>query len=267
MASAFVESVADSEVLRWRDGSVAHIRFNRPAALNAVNEALATKFHDACEELSADPEVRVVVLSGAGSAFMAGGDLPSMNGNGPAVAARLIESMHASVRILADLPCPVIASVQGAVAGGGLGLALACDLCIAAEGTRFSMAYPLIGTSSDCGTSWALPRLVGVRKALEIAWLSKPLLPEEAQRLGLVNRIVPAEGLEEATRKLSQELARGPALALRHIKTLVRAAGARSLDSHLDAERATFLECAATADFAEGVAAFLQKRPAQFCVP
>jgi 2-(1,2-epoxy-1,2-dihydrophenyl)acetyl-CoA isomerase len=252
------------EVLRWRDGAVAHIRFNRPAALNAIGVQLATEFREACEELEGDVAVRVVVISGAGRAFMAGGDLSALSANPVEVAAGLIDAMHGAIRLLSQLPCPVIASVQGAVAGGGLGLALSCDLCIAAAGTQFTMAYPLIGASSDCGTSWGLARLLGWRRALEIAWLSPSISAEDGERLGLVNRVVPADQLENVTSELAQRLAQGPREALAQLKALVRTAQPHTLADHLDAEREAFLACAATSDFAEGVDAFLRKRRPRF---
>ena len=180
---------SDASVLFWREGGIAHIRFNRPAALNAIDLGLAQAFHAACRELAADDSIRVVVLSGAGRAFMAGGDLASMQADPVGGSAGLIAQMHPAIEILAALRAPVIASVQGAVAGAGLGLALASDLIIAAQGTRFTLAYPRIGTSSDCSTSWGLVRWVGLRKALEIALLNDTLDADEALRIHLVNRL------------------------------------------------------------------------------
>lgn len=254
----------DDEVECWREGAVAHIRFRRPHVLNAIGVRLAGEFRHACEQVAADGSVRALVLSGEGRAFMAGGDLVAMQQDPAGVCTRLIEDMHASVGILTALPVPVIASVHGAVAGGGLGLVLSCDLCIAAEGTCFSMAYPQIGASSDCGTSWALPRLVGLRKAMELAWLGEPVDAAEAQRLGIVNRVVPREQLGEATRSLAGQLAGGATLALGRLKQLLRASSARDLQDQLDAEAEAFLACATTADFREGVQAFLRKRLPQF---
>src|SRR5256885_3482366 len=141
-------------VLHWREGSVAFVRFNRPEALNAINRAMARGFLRACQEIAADPDVRAVCIGGGGRAFMAGGDLVEMRSDPAQVSSELIEGMHGGIRLLAGLDAPVVAQVQGAVAGGGLGLVVACDLVVAAEGTRFSVAYPLIGASCDCATSW-----------------------------------------------------------------------------------------------------------------
>lgn len=250
--------------LCWREEGIAHLRFNRPTALNAIDLPMSRAFLDACRHIADDAQVRVVVISGEGRAFMAGGDIAAMQADPQAVASELIAGMHGGIEILAGLAAPVIASVHGAVAGGGLGLALACDLGIAAEGTRFNLAYPLLGTSSDCATSWALPRLLGLRKALEIALLSEPIDAAEALRLGLVNRVVPADRLVQETQAMARKLADGPREALGRLKRLIRESAQRSLPEQLAAEAESFLVCAGTPDFAEGLNAFLQKRPPRF---
>lgn len=248
----------------WREGGIAHLRFNRPQAMNAIDLPMAQAFHQACRQISADPQVRVVVLSGEGRAFMAGGDLQSMAADPTAVAAELIGEMHAGIELLAALSAPVIASVHGAVAGGGLGLALVCDLIVAAEGTRFNLAYTRIGTSSDCGTSWGLPRWVGLRKALEIALLCEPFDAAEALRLGMVNRVVPADALAEQTLAWARQIEASAPLAVGRLKRLMRQSDQQDLPTQLAAEARNFVACAGSADFAEGVAAFLAKRPAHF---
>ncbi len=254
----------DAPVLLWRRGGVVHVRFNRPASLNAIDLALARTFRQACQELRQDPQVRVVVISGEGRAFMAGGDLPSMRADPVGGSSALIEHMHPALEILAELPAPVIASVQGAVAGAGLGVALACDLVMAAAGTRFNLAYPRIGTSSDCGTSWGLVRAVGARKAMEIALLDEVVDAEEAQRIGLINRVVPADTLADQTARLAERLENSAPMAMAHLKQLIRHAGRNDLHTQLELEARLFRQCAATADFTEGMAAFVDKRPARF---
>jgi 2-(1,2-epoxy-1,2-dihydrophenyl)acetyl-CoA isomerase len=219
----------------------------------------------ACQDLAADPLVRVVWLTGEGRAFMAGGDLAAMAADPVPVASELIAGMHGALRVLAALDAPVVASVQGAVAGGGLGLVLGgADLIIAAEGTRFGVAYPLIGASCDCATSWSLPRIVGLHKALELALLADTVDAAEALRLGLCNRVVPAAELEDASRAIVNRLAGGPTRAYGQLRRLVRQSLATGFDAQLEAEAAGFRECAGTADFREGVDAFLAKRRAQF---
>lgn len=256
---------AEGSVLHWREGAVAHIRFNRPQALNAIDTSMAAGFLRACEDIAADPAVRVVWLSAEGRAFMAGGDIAAMSADPVAVSDRLIAGMHGGLRILARLDAPVVASVQGAVAGGGLGLVLGgADLIVAAEGTRFGVAYPLIGASCDCSTSWSLPRLVGLHQALELALLADSIDAAEAQRLGLCNRAVPAGELEAETRKLVDRLAAGPTRAYGRLRRLIRASVETGFSAQLDAEAAGFREGAASEDFREGVDAFLAKRKPNF---
>lgn len=247
-----------------RDGGVATLQFNRPAVLNALDRAAAQAFVHACRELAADQSLRAVVVSGAGRAFMAGGDLAELQADPTGAALGLIGPMHEAVVLLAEMRAPVIAAVHGAAAGAGMSLALACDFCLAAEGTRFSLGYVKIGISCDLSGSWSLPRLVGVRKAIEIALLGESFDAAEALRLGLVNRVLPAEQLQAQALELAQRLARGPAQAIAQLKRLLRTSLEHDLRGQLDAERIAFLGCAAGPDFAEGVAAFLAKRPPRF---
>lgn len=258
------DSDTGASVLCWREGAVAQLRFNRAKALNAIDVPMAQGFHAACVAIAADPLVRAVHISAEGNAFMAGGDLAAMRADPVPVARELIAGMHGGLRLLADLRAPVVASVQGAVFGGGLGLVLGCDLVVAAEGTRFGIAYPLIGASSDCSTSWGLVQLLGLRKGMEVALLAETFDAAEALRLGLVNRVVPAEALHAEGERLAQRLAAGPTQALGQLKRLLRAAPQNDLPTHLDAEAAAFLACAQTADFSEGVGAFLDKRQPLF---
>lgn len=253
-----------ASVLCWREGAVAQLRFNRARSLNAIDVAMAQGFHAACAAIAADPLVRAVHISAEGSAFMAGGDLAAMRADPVPVARELIAGMHGGLLLLANLRAPVVASVQGAVFGGGLGLVLGCDLVVAAEGTRFGIAYPLIGASSDCSTSWGLVQVLGLRKAMELALLADVVDAAEALRLGLVNRVVPVDALHAEGERLAQRLAAGPTQALGQLKRLLRTAPQNDLSTHLDAEAQAFLSCAQTADFTEGVGAFLDKRKPTF---
>ncbi|ENO85101.1 enoyl-CoA hydratase/isomerase family protein [Thauera linaloolentis] len=255
---------SEAPLLNRRDGAVAHLRFNRPQVLNAIDAGMAGAFLSACKSIAGDASVRAVVISGEGRAFMAGGDIASF-GEGPqAIADTLIAPMHEALQILAGLRAPVIASVQGAVAGAGMSLALACDLAIAADDARFNLAYVKLGTSCDLGASWNLPRIVGLRRALEIALLSDGIDAAEALRLGLVNKVVPAAALEAETQRLAARLADGAPAAQGMLKRLMRDALGHDFPAQLQAERQGFAACAATADFSEGVAAFLEKRPARY---
>jgi 2-(1,2-epoxy-1,2-dihydrophenyl)acetyl-CoA isomerase len=253
-----------SPLIASRDGNVVHLQFNRPAVLNALDRATAQAFVHACRELHADHTVRAVVLSGAGRAFMAGGDLAELHGDPTGGAIGLLGPAHEAVVLLAELPAPVIAAVHGAVAGAGMSLALACDLVLAADDARFTLAYVKIGASCDVSASWSLPRLVGLRKAMEIALLSEPIDAAEALRLGLVNRVVPATELPAQAMALAQRLANGPTPAIGNLKRLLRTSFDHDLRGQLDAERSAFLACAASADFAEGVDAFLARRKPEF---
>jgi 2-(1,2-epoxy-1,2-dihydrophenyl)acetyl-CoA isomerase len=208
--------------------------------------------------------VRAVIIGGTGGAFTAGGDLHELRADPTGAAVGLIGPLHEAVVLLAELRAPVIASLQGAVAGAGLSLALACDFAIAAESTRFGLAYVNIGASCDLAGSWTLPRLVGLRKAMEIALIGEPFDAAEALRLGLVNRVVPEAELEAETLALARRLAEGPAQAIAQIKRLMHISFEHDLRGQLDAERAAFLRCAATPDFAEGLDAFLGKRKPRF---
>ena len=207
---------AAEPVLLRRDGAVAVLQLNRPAAFNALDVPTATAFLAACRQLAAAGDVRAVVLSGAGRSFGVGGDLAAMRDEGAAVVApKLIDALHAAVQILAALDAPVLASLQGAVAGGSMSLALAADLAIAAENASFNLAYTRIGASCDLSSSWHLPRLVGLRRAMEIALLSDTIDAAEALRLGLVNRVVATERLEEETMALGASPRRGADPGLR----------------------------------------------------
>lgn len=253
----------DSLIVR-REGDIVRLHFNRPAVLNALDRATAQAFVHACRDIAADHSVRAVIIGGEGRAFMAGGDLAELQADPTGAALALIGPMHEAIVLLAEMRSPVIASLHGAVAGAGMSLAMACDFALAAEGTRFTLAYVNIGTSCDLSGSWSLPRLVGIRKAMEIALLGEVFDAAEALRLGLVNRVVPAAELEAQTLALAQRLARGPAHALAQLKRLIRTSLEHDLRGQIDAERTAFLSCATTDDFAEGAAAFLAKRPPQF---
>jgi len=247
-----------------RDGRVLRLRFNRPQALNALDVATAQAFLAVAREIEADRSIGVVVMSGEGRAFVAGGDLQQLRAAPVETADALIGPLHEALQRLAAADAIVIASLHGAVAGAGLSLALAADLAIAAQGTRFNLAYVNVGTSCDLGSSWALPRVVGLRKSLEIALLGENVDADEALRLGLVNRVVAAEELAAQTEALVQRIANGPPIALAQIKQLMRRSLDRTFAEQLDAEQQAFRHCAATEDFSEALAAFFDKRAPRY---
>jgi 2-(1,2-epoxy-1,2-dihydrophenyl)acetyl-CoA isomerase len=247
-----------------REGGVAILELNRPEARNALDVALTRAFHEACRTLAADTSVRAVLLRGRGRGFGVGGDLSQMHGDGAGVARQLIEHLHGGLRLLAAMDAPVVGAVHGAVAGGSMSLALGCDLLVAADDAQFNLAYARIGASNDGSSSWHLPRLVGLRRAMEIALLCETIDAPRALDLGLVNRVVPAAELATVSMQLATQLASGPTKAHGRIKRLLRRSLETDLDTQLDAERDAFIEGTATEDFREGLAAFLGKRPPKF---
>lgn len=255
---------AETPLLLTRDGALARLCFNRPGALNAIDVPMAQALLAVSRQLAADPTVRAIVLCGAGRGFMAGGDLATLSADPVQGAADLITPLHEAVQILAGQDAPVIAQVHGVVAGAGMSLMLQADFVLAAEGTRFNLAYANVGASCDIGASWSLPRMVGLRPALEIALLGDTLEAADAARLGLINRVVPAAELEAQVDALAQRLAAGPTRALGQMRRLMRNAFDRGLPEQLDAEAAAFGLCAGTQDFRTGLDAFFARQPARF---
>ena len=242
---------------------VATITFNRPVVMNALDVEMLHAFRTSCERAAADPHARVIVLRGAGPAFVAGGDVAMFRDNVAAMATlvpQLAAELHHGILALRHAPQPVIAAVHGAVAGAGFSIMLACDLVLAAAGTQFSMAYSRIGTSPDGGATWFLPRLTGYQKAMELMLLADTVDAEAMQRLGVVNHVVAADQLAAETEKLARRLAAGPARAYAETKSLANRAMHAGLAAQLDAEALAFARCAKTQDFVEGITAFTDKR-------
>ena len=263
-----------NSLLLERDGVVATITLNRPDALNTLDFAMMDALVAATAEVAADDALRVVVIKAAGKHFMAGGDLRTfatqLGNPGPQRDAdfrAFIGRLHSAIEHLHRMPHPVVARVHGAVAGFGLSLMNACDLVVASEHTYFASAYRNIALTPDGGGSWALPRMVGTRRAMEIMLLGERFDAARALEFGLVNRVVTAAELDNEVQRIVQSIAEAPVLAMRNTKRLVREALAHSLSAHLDAEAVSFGACAATPDFVEGITAFLDKRPAQFGKP
>jgi 2-(1,2-epoxy-1,2-dihydrophenyl)acetyl-CoA isomerase len=244
---------------------VARITLNRPDAGNALDLELATALREAAEGLR-DSDVGAVVLTGAGGAFCVGGDLKYMreaDAVGDAVL-RLATQFHGVLAALGALDAPVISAVRGAAAGGGMSLAIAADIVLAAESARFTMAYTAIGFSPDGGSSWTLPRLVGVRRAAALMLLNETLPAAAARDLGLVTRVVPDDALEAEAAALARRLADGPTRAYGAVKRLLRESATRGFAEQMDEEARTIAALAAAPDGREGVAAFLDKRTPAF---
>ncbi len=254
-------------ILKETKDAIATITLNRPEALNALNIELAKALAEAVLSVEADEAVRCVVIRGAGGHFMAGGDLKFFKAvlAEPAAERRrffraMVETVHPTMIALRRMNKPVIASVEGAAAGFGMSLMLACDLAIAAESAYFSLAYVNIGTSPDGSGTFFLPRVVGARRAMEIALLGERFDARRALDLGVVNRVVPTETLGAETEKFARRLANGPTLAIAATKRLLNRSLEVPLEAQLEAEAASFAACAASDDFVEGINAFIDKR-------
>lgn len=250
---------------------VATITLNRPKVLNALDTALAVSLSDILHQVERDPEARVVVLRGAGDGFMAGGDLKFFGGmldrepeDRRAEFRSLIHRFHESVLAIRRMPKPVVGAVHGAVAGAGLSIAVACDLTVASDNAYFTLAYCNIGTSPDGGSTFALPRVVGVKRAMEIAMLGDRFDATAALDYGILNRVVPAADFNSEIAKLAKRLAAGPTIALAHTKQLINNSLEATVETQLERETESFANCTATHDFPEGITAFLEKRAAQF---
>jgi 2-(1,2-epoxy-1,2-dihydrophenyl)acetyl-CoA isomerase len=247
-------------------GRVAVIGLSRPDRGNAVNLAMARGLRDTVAEVGGRPGLGAVVLAGHGSQFCVGGDLRDFAAaDAPRdFLAELAATAHDVVLGLRSLPVPVVAAVQGACAGAGLGLALACDLVVAEQTARFVVAYTAAGLSPDCGVSWALTRLLGGPRAADLILTNRPLDGLQAYDWGLVSRVVQPGQVRRAALDLASELADGPEAAMSHSVRLIRDAPDRSLEDHLRREAACIADAIGTPSGAEGVAAFLAKRRPDF---
>ncbi|MDH3379863.1 MAG: enoyl-CoA hydratase [Gammaproteobacteria bacterium] len=258
-------------VLYEQDGRVATITLNRPDVLNALDPGLARELFAALQTAGTDDGVRCVVVRGAGGHFLAGGDIEFFRtqveqtaATGADDIASIFEHVHGAIRVVRRMPKPVIASVSGAAAGFGVSLMAACDLAVSADNTVFTLAYCHIGASPDGGSTYFLPRIVGLKRTMELVLLGDRFDANTALNMGLVNRVVAADQLEAETIALAERLASGPSTAYSKAKILVNASLHNDLDTQLDFEQMHFLECTASDDFVEGVRAFCEKRRPKF---
>jgi len=248
---------------------IATLTLNRPDKLNAFADDMREALANALDRVAAQPDTRVLVVTGAGRAFSAGGDIQHMvrlkERNAPYEEfVPLLEVGREGISRLVALPIPVIAAVNGPAAGGGLNLALACDLRIASDQATFGETFVRLGLHADWGGTYFLPRLVGPSKALELCWLGDMIDAAEALRIGLVNRVAPhARFLEEVT-ALAARLAAAPQASIRLVKQTLTASSRRSLEECMAAEIEAQRLCWGTADVAEGTRAFVEKRAARF---
>jgi 2-(1,2-epoxy-1,2-dihydrophenyl)acetyl-CoA isomerase len=260
-------TTASDTVLLDVSEHIATLTLNRPAKLNALTGEMMEGLVPIMERLAEDKEVRCVVVTGAGRGFCAGGDVAGM-ASGEAMpnerpVARL-RRLEETSRLLHEMPKPTIAMVNGPAAGAGLSIALACDIRIAGESARFVTAFVRIGFSGDYGGSWMLQRLVGPAKARELYFTGDPIDAREAERIGLVNRVVPDDELAAETRALAERMAKGPPIALARMKQNMNLGLVSDYSTLLDAEAENMIMTGMTEDNREAIKAFLDKRPPTF---
>ncbi|KPK88244.1 MAG: hypothetical protein AMJ94_15615 [Deltaproteobacteria bacterium SM23_61] len=255
-------------ILYKKEGGKATITLNRPRSLNALNREIIDELFTALREATADPEVKVLILTGAGRAFCFGADVSEfrhqMEPGDSAPAYLLLMKIQEIIRLLIASPKPVIAALNGFATGLGLDLALACDLRIAAERAKLAEAFISMGLVPDGGGTFFLPRLVGLAKAAEMIFTGEPMSATEAERIGLLNRVVPIEELPKAVNILADKLIKSPSLALSLAKRALWKNLEGSLESALEEEARNQKVCLASEDHREAVRAFLEKRDPRF---
>src|SRR5437016_2303982 len=251
--------------LEVRDG-VAHLTLNRPDAANGIDLQLAQELLAASLLIAGDRTVRAVLLRGAGARFCGGGDVKSFAAQDdlPAHLREVTTHLHAAVGQLVRGEAPVVTAVQGSAAGAGLGLVAASDVVVAGESAKFVMAYTGVGLSPDGSSSWFLPRLVGVGRALELTLTNRVLSAQEALEWGIVTRVVPDDVVQGEAHALATNLAAGPRDAIAAAKRLVHTSLEETLETHLAREADAIVAAAGTGDAVEGIAAFVAKRPPEF---
>ncbi len=256
----------ENVLLEVRDG-IAHLTLNRPEAANGIDAGLAADLMAATTAISLDDSVRVVLLSGNGARFCGGGDVKAFAALGadlPGNIRAFIPSLHTAITTLVRGDPPVVAAVHGSAAGAGLGLVGASDLVVAGESTKFVMAYTGVGLTPDGSSSWFVPRLVGVRRALELTLTNRVLSAAEALEWGLITTVVPDSDVHTEAATLAARLAQGPRAAQAAAKRLVHTSLEESLETHLAREADAIVAASATAEASEGLAAFVEKRAPNF---
>jgi len=260
----------ETPVIASLDRGVLTLRLNRPQRLNAMSQPLITRLREEIARAGGDPTIRSMLLTGTGRGFCAGADLAgggvgSAGADGrPDVGAVMDQLYNPLIRAIRELPKPVIAAVNGVAAGGGANLALACDIVLAARSARFDQAFVRISLLPDLGGTYFLPHTVGDARARALAMLGTSVPAEQAERMGMVWQVVDDAALMDEATKLARKLAAGPTLSYAAIKKAMNAAATNTLDQQLDLERDAQRDLGRSADFKEGVAAFLAKRPANF---
>src|SRR5207253_10504539 len=260
--------MSEDQIKVAEDSGIVTITLNRPERLNALVGHMRRDLAEALEEAGSDPDVRVVLMTGAGRAFCAGGDVHFMaelveRGDAEEFA-RLLGAARRVILAIRQMSKPVIASISGPASGAGFNLALACDLRIASSTATFSQSFVKLGFHPDWGGSYFLPRMVTPNIACELFFLGDTIDAQEAYRLGLINRVVAPEELEAETQKLAQRLREGPAVSIAAAKHAVYASEHDMLEKMLQYEVEAQIRCFESQDGREGVRAFVEKRPPRF---
>jgi len=253
------------KVLVQKNGRIGKITLNRPETMNSMNDELVNDWIAALEDLKKDDEIRVVILTGSGKAFCAGGNLFHLSSlSNPIEAHRFITLAGTIVKLIMDMEKPVIAMVNGIAAGAGFNIALACDIVMAAKSAKFAQSFSKVGLVPDCGGFYLLPRIVGMHKAKELMFTADLIDAETALKLGIVNNVVEDAELASTVNAFAERLAAGAPIALSFIKKMVNRSGGLDLASTLAFEEDIQSICMQTADYQEGVKAFKDKRPPIF---
>ncbi len=246
---------------------VAHITLNRPDAANSINEDMGKDLMHAALRCDEDPEIRAVLMSGAGKIFSGGGDLKAFISKGDQLPYHIKEIttyLHAAMSRLTRMDAPVVAAVHGAVAGAGMSIAIACDIVVAAETTRFMVAYTRAGLVPDGSSTYFLPRIVGLKRALELTLTNRMFSAQEALQWGIITRVVPDNELLAQARAIAVQLAAGPTRAYGISKRLLHSGWMETLETQMENESQAIANSARTLDAREGITSFLEKRPPKF---
>lgn len=261
-------SDAGYETIRYTvEDGVARLTLDRPEAYNSVNRAMARELCDVAVRADEDPAVRAMLVTGAGKAFCGGGDVKTMAAAGdtlPLLLKQLTTDIHMAISRLQRMGKPVVVAVNGAAGGGGMSFALAGDIVLAAQGAKFSLGYAGIGLSPDGSSTYVLPRLVGLRKTLELMLLNPLLSADEALEMGLINRVLPDDRLMPEAEALVRTLADGPTRAHGAVKALLQETFSGTLETQMERESRIMADVARSADAREGVQAFAEKRKPRF---
>ncbi len=247
--------------------NVAHITLNRPDAANSIDEEMGKDLMRAALRCDEDPEIRSVLISGAGKIFSGGGDLKAFLAKGdqlPYYVKEVTTYLHSAMSRLTRMDAPVVAAVHGAVAGAGMSVAIACDIVVAAETTRFMVAYTRAGLVPDGSSTYFLPRLVGLKRALELTLTNRMFSAQEALQWGLITRVVPDNELLAQAKAIALQLASGPTRSYGLSKRLLHNGWLETLETQMEYESRAIADSARTEDAREGISAFLAKRPPKY---